>query len=168
MLRKGLPAEEGTVLPINGIPDVVGHVRGGACPHPYSTQTQLVLSPRNINSTEHPAADITLPVVVMAHGDYGTVELNSHRVIVACGDLDDAAGEILVFPWVSRCYPIPRKCYPSLKTSKYSLIRIDISLENATITNTSFVIKLTNRFLPAKVFLEGECDFMERRGISNG
>jgi hypothetical protein len=33
-----------------------------------------------------------------ACGDYGTVELNSHRVIVACGDLDDAAGEILVFP----------------------------------------------------------------------
>jgi hypothetical protein len=55
-----------------------------------------------------------------------------------------------------------------LKTSKYSLIRIDISLESATITGVSFVIQWTNRFLPPKIFLEGEYDFMERRGINNG
>jgi len=38
------------------------------------------------SSIQHPAADITLPVVVSSYGDYGAVALKSYRVTLACAD----------------------------------------------------------------------------------
>jgi hypothetical protein len=34
-----------------------------------------------------PVTDMALPVVVVSHGDHGTVGLNPHRVMLAAGDL---------------------------------------------------------------------------------